>query len=66
MSCFTVNVEYAKKCKEVEHLNVFKRMSLLPEKNGIKYITTPFLCGLCYGPVHVGVYDPWIFVGLVY
>ena len=30
--------------------------------NEIKCITTPFLSGLCYGPVHVGVYGPWTFV----
>ncbi len=32
----------------------------------MKLITTPFLSGMCYGPVHVGVYDPWTFVGLIY
>ena len=31
----------------------------------MKLITTPFLSGLCYGPVHVGVYDPWTFVGQI-
>jgi hypothetical protein len=33
-------------------------------KNGMKCITTPFLSGLCYGPVLAGFYDPWTFVGL--
>ena len=32
----------------------------------MKLITTPFLSGLCYGPVHVGVYDPWTFVGQIH
>ena len=31
----------------------------------LKLITTPFLSGLCYGPVHVGVQDPWTFVGQI-
>ena len=30
------------------------------------YITTPFLSGLCYGPVHLRVYYPWTFVGMVH
>jgi hypothetical protein len=34
--------------------------------NEIKLITTPFLSGLCYGPVHVGVYVLWTFVGLIH
>ena len=32
----------------------------------MKLIKTPFLCGLCYGPVHVGAYDPWTFVGQIH
>jgi len=32
----------------------------------IKLITTPFLSGLCYGPVHIGVYDTWTFVGQIH
>ncbi len=28
-------------------------------------ITIPFLSGMCYGPIHVGVYDPWTFVGQI-
>ncbi len=31
--------------------------------NEMKCVTGPFLSGLCYGPVHVGFYDPWTFVG---
>ena len=27
--------------------------------------TTPFLSALCYGPIHVEVYDPWTFVGQI-
>ena len=32
----------------------------------LKLITISFLSGLCYGPVHVGVYYPWTFVGQIY
>ena len=32
--------------------------------NEMKCITTPFLSGLCYGPVLAGFYDPWTFVGM--
>ena len=32
----------------------------------MKLITTPFLSELCYGPVHMGVYDPWTFVGQIH
>ena len=43
----------------------FREQSRFHRKlNEMKCITTPFLSGLCYGPVHVGFYDPWTFVGL--
>ena len=32
--------------------------------NEIKCITTPFLSGLCYGPVLAWFYDSWTFVGM--
>ena len=31
-------------------------------QNEMKLITTSFLSVLCYGPVHVGVFDPWTYV----
>jgi hypothetical protein len=43
-----------------------RHVLFVPGENEMKLITTPFLSGLCYGPVHLGVYDPWTFVGLIH